>query len=267
MLVNNIKIFLMDIFVIEAFSLRTLIYTNVRFLKFSSFVFFILLLNSCIEEFNPKLGSPVELVVIDGSIVKGDSLQQVVVSRSTAINNTVFNPIFGCDVWVVDEVNREFYFEEKDEGVYQAVIPDEYLAFNSRFKLRVTTPDNNEYESEYEQILESSPIDSVYYGVEPYQSSSEQYDVGLQFYADLKAPDANTKNYRWNLVETYEYHSKYYINGFWDTKLDTLIEYIPQIDSLFYCWTTSSINELYSSSTENLLLNEKKKIPLSYVME
>lgn len=219
---------------------------------------------SCVEEFDPQIIGYGELLVIDGSVIKGEDMQKVVVSRSTTIADPEYIPVSGCEVIVIDDKGNEFPYAEGRPGEYKASIPQEYLSYNSKFQLQVTTPNQNVYQSSFEPLFESSPIDSIYYIDESKQTSTDVYDHGLQFYTDLKAPDDATKNYLWQLQETWEIRTSYEIEGSW--KVD---DYFPPwynpIDSLRVCWSNADIKESYTSSTENLVVNEKKKIPLSYI--
>lgn len=224
------------------------------------------LLIGCIEKFNPGLEDYDELLVIEGSVIKEDSLQKVKITRSSPVSDPEYHPIAGCQVSVEDNSGNVFVFEDKQDGSYETHIPEQYLNYNAQFKLKVITPDNNNYESEYEPILESSPVDSIFYEEEPYQSSSEIFANGLRFYANLKAPEGNTRNYRWTLKETWEYRAPYIPEAEYLKDSDTIIN-LPFSDSLTYCWVTSPVKGLYSSSTQNLVVNEKKKIPLNYVGE
>ncbi len=225
-------------------------------------IFLSLIFTNCIEKYEPQHNDFNDLLVISGSIIKGDSIQTVTISRSTPYNNSSHDPIGNCEVWAINEFEQEFHFEESKTGVYKIKIPEQFLNFNSQFKLRVNTPDGNEYESSYEPILESSPVDIVYYEEESFHSSSVDYPNGLQFYLDLKAPSGFSRKYRWKLEETWEYHTHKIYGEI--SPVDTTFFYPPK-DSISKCWRTIPVVGLYSSSTENLSLNEKKKIPLNYV--
>ncbi len=235
-----------------------------------------LLLFGCIEEYSPKLKQSANLIVINGSIVKEDSVQYVTVSRSTPVSESEYNAVTGCVVWATNGEGVEFLFEESSKGQYTAVIPQNYMVVGSAFKISVATPNGNEYESDYEIIYESSPIDSLYYLLESFQSSSIYSANGIQFYADLKANPNATKNYRWVLEETWEARVPYdigrieygewkegFMNFVWVAK--ETIEFNPPIDSFMVCYKTRKVNEIYSSTTRNLTVNEKKKIPLRYL--
>jgi hypothetical protein len=235
-----------------------------------------LLLFGCIEEYSPNLKQSASLIVINGSVIKEDSIQYVTVSRSTPVSESEYSAVSDCMVWATNGEGVDFLFEESSRGKYTAVIPQNYMVVGSVFKISVVTPNGNEYDSDYETIYESSPIDSLYYLLESFQSSSMYSGNGLQFYADLKADVNATKNYRWVLEETWEARVPYDIGrieygewkeGFMNFKwvANEIIEYVPPIDSFQVCYKTRKINEIYSSTTRNLTVNEKKKIPLRYL--
>lgn len=228
-----------------------------------SLILLIAMLCSCIEEYEPEINESADLLVIQGSIIREDTLQYVEISRSAPYGDPFKRPVSDCNVQVIDQNGRVFSFTEQEEGSYTAEIDQQFLQYGNKFVLRVTTPNNNIYESVPETILEGSPIDTLYYANEPYQSSSEYFSEGLQIYADLKAPNENTRNYRWTIEETWEYRSSHVIDAYWDDENDTLIQEFS-ID-YYTCWQTMPVSGFYSASTENLLQNEKKRVPLNYV--
>jgi hypothetical protein len=225
-----------------------------------------LFFTTCIEEYNPDITDDTELLVIDGSIVKGDSVQTISVSWSTSVDDSYYNPVSGCTVWATNGQGTQFIFNENNDE-YTAVIPDEYLAYNSEFKITVVIPNGNQYESDYETIYESSVIDSLYYGIANYQSSTISSYVGLQFYADLKANEASTKNYMWILEETWETHAPYLIAKMEYSESGEVVLFDPPTDSLQVCYDTQTVNETYTASTDNLASNEKKKIQMRYMAD
>ncbi|MBN1181750.1 MAG: DUF4249 family protein, partial [Bacteroidales bacterium] len=81
----------------------------------------------------------------------------------------------------------------------------------------------------------------------------------------LSAPDTATKNYMWQVIETFEVQTVYEIDGYWYEKALGVPEFDPVSDSINVCWKTEEISRWYTSSTRNLTVNEKKKIPLNYV--
>lgn len=239
-----------------------------RLILFTTLV--VMVVTACIEEFSPQIDETGRYLAINGGLIKGDSVQAVNISLTKSFNEPSYEAISNCQVWVEDKEGNRFDYSETSHGKYTTVIPEEYLRYKSEFRLGVITEDGKQYQSDYEPILESAPVDTVYPLIDSYQSSSEYFSSGYQFYIDLKAIPGGSNNYLWKLQETYEYHSKHFIYGTWypsnDPDLDTVIFLPPnQKDSLSVCYATNNIAGVYTASTENLTVNEKKKIPLNYI--
>lgn len=225
---------------------------------------FLLVLYSCVDEFMPDIKQSEPFLVIEGSIVKGETRQTVKVSRSTTLNNSEFNPVNNCIVQILDDKGQVYNYSEVKDGVYQLSTTSDEITFGAKYQLRVLTPDDNEYVSEFEEVLASSPIDSVYYIQENKQIGQGEVSTGLQLYTDLKAPERATKNYRWVVEETWEVLTSYGIDGFWDQDAVTIPVFDPVSDSINQCWTTATVKENYIATTANLVVNEKRKIGLNY---
>ncbi len=225
----------------------------------------ILLGSGCIEQYNPPIKGNTEFLVIDGCIIKGEELQTVYISKSTALNDVNINWVTGCVVWAVDANGETFVYEEGSDGIYHSNIPLEKLNYGSQFMINVTTPDGTEYASDFETIYESSPVDSLYFIEESYQSSSVVSHSGLQYYTDLKAGENATGYYRWVIEETWEHHSPYLISEMrYSDDYRGSIFFDEPTDSLSVCYSTKEVPEVYTATTDNLTSNEKKKIPLIY---
>lgn len=224
----------------------------------------ILIVGSCIEEYIPTFKSSSEIIVIEGSLLKGDSQQVISISLSSKPQNPAFIPVSDAEVKVIDSDNISYSFNENEPGKYSSRSISPHLSFDKKYQLLVTLANGTSYISDSVQILESSPVEDIYYEISSHQSSSEGSNKGLQFYVDLKAPESATKNYRWVVEETYEIHTYYDIFGYYDKSGDSIV--FRQIsDSITVCWKTEELNEVYISTTANLVVNEKKKIPLNYI--
>jgi hypothetical protein len=224
----------------------------------------LLILNLCIDPFEPDMNEEENLITVDGSLIKGQEKQTIKISRSSSLMDPEFMPVGNCIVKIIDDSGNEFMFYEESSGTYVAEIDDEFLQYNRNYKLVFNTPEGNTYESAHETLLESAPIDSFYVIKEyQYSSSLEEIEERVQFYVDLKAPEQGSRYYRWELIETFEYHSPYYLGAIYDG--EEYHFYVPSSDTFYTCWTTQKISGLYSSNTVNLMKNEKKKIPLNNV--
>ncbi|HEX7493258.1 MAG TPA: DUF4249 domain-containing protein [Bacteroidales bacterium] len=226
-------------------------------------VSFTLFAMSCISSFEPHYKGESNMLVVEGSIIKGLEKQEINISRASSISNPVRTPEINCQVKVVDDSGNEFVFSEVSQGKYVATIDDALLTYNNQYKLVFSTPSGENYESGYQTILKTAPVDSIYTVAENHLDPGTNQDIlGLQFYADLNAPDDAPKFYKWQIDETWEVHAGYKIGGIYDGKTVSLA--LIASDSLYYCWATKIANGFYTSSTVDLSHNIIKKIPLHF---
>jgi hypothetical protein len=240
--------------------------------KLHYFIFACLfLLNAgCITSFSPNLKTETGSLVVDGMLIKGLDTQVIKISRSTNIfypeNQTAqCPPVENCMVKIVDESGREFFFTEKSAGKYVAVIDDAMLTYNTRYKLEFTTSTGELYESDYQSIMKTTTVDSLYcIGKFTYnQEFDDTSTYGYQFYIDLNAPDDASKYYLWFVENTWEVHSLYKIFGYYDG--ENVITNEDLSDSLFHCWKMIPQTGIFTLSTTALSHNTVKRIPLHYL--
>jgi hypothetical protein len=244
-----------------------------------------LLLTCCIDPFNPDVSEPINLLTVDGSIIKGRETQSIIIKKSIAINDTGFIEVENCQVKVVDDQSNEFLFEEGEEGEYTSEIDDERLVINRSYRLIIETPEGERYESTPEIMHESPPIDTVYYHIEEdYSLNSNEEFSGLRFYIDLKAKEEGSRYFRWIIDETWELRmpliAEYAIIGdstyIMPPHFDPVWGYVQQrlvadpiiikIDEpIHICWKNLVFKGMFLENTLNLSKNEKEKIPLHFV--
>jgi hypothetical protein len=237
----------------------------VRIALYGFLPFLIALPQACIEPYEADIDEEVRVISIEGSIIKGEPVQTVVITRTSPLIYPQFKPVKECDVAVVDDQDRTYGYTEILDGTYSLAIPDDELVFGRQYKLRVVTSDGVRYESAFEKLNSGAEVDSVYYDIEEkIDKTTGDELLGLQFYIDLKAADTISRYYRWNLRETYEYTVEAPITYYYeDDSFDPV--YMDNPKELFRCWKTETLKGLYLSNTVNLTINEKKRIPLHYV--
>jgi hypothetical protein len=220
-----------------------------------------LFLTHCISPFEPDIKGKSGLLVVDGSIIKGRETQVIKISKTSPISQPEYLPVENCNVRIMDNTGNEFVFEEESPGKYSANIDDAWLSYDKQYKLLFSTSSGVIYESDYQVLLETAAVDSLY-GIREYRYSpvtGTESIAGIQFYVDLDAPADASRYYRWVLEETWENQVKKEIWGVYDGV--TITRFYPG-DSLKRCWKSQDVNGLYSISTVNLSENRTKKIPL-----
>lgn len=223
--------------------------------------------SSCIERYYIEEQEDIKpRVVIDGLITDGCESPEIVISRSSSTESAIFLPVSGCSVQVLDADGNIFNFEEAGEnpGHYVASIGEEHLYIGNKFKLIVQTPDQERYESPFEEMLPCPPVDSVYYEITSKPTADPEKPLdGVQFYYDFEGSDYFGPYYRLMLEETYEYHSTWPKKNYISVNnrlVEGFIDY-----STFTCYKTDGLDQILTLSTKAFTENRFTKGKLLFV--
>jgi hypothetical protein len=223
------------------------------------------LVSSCIERYYlEEHSSLIRRIVVDAVINDQDTLQKIILSKTASPERPSYVPLSGCSVSVTDIQNNLFTFQEleDDPGIYAGVIPANRLQPGNRFKMNFTTADGEEYESAYDELTACPPIDSVYYEYDSIPTADPDIQTdGIRFYLDFEPSGEYGRYYRWQLEETWEYHSTWPITMYYAGRI-----YIVTPDySYFYCYKTMQVKEFYILSTSDLVSNRYDRFRLHFV--
>ncbi len=222
---------------------------------------------SCIKRYFPE--SQIHFVsklVINGSISADEPNQEIVVSESSSPDNPVFTPVSGCIVKIEDETGNSFPFTESTEaGHYAGTFEGFAVIVGSPYRLSVKTPEGKQYLSKWEKLLPCPAVDSVYSEFESKPTTDPKItEDGLQFYIDFKADKNYGHYFRWQIEETYEYHSTFPLNRWRDENLQYHDLVKPDYTN-FVCYKTANLGEIFVLSTEGFATNSYKKFKLHFV--
>lgn len=224
----------------------------------------------CIDRFYPdEIQNIDSKIVIDGLITdSNDSLgQYVFVSQSTRLDSLRFKPKSNCKVIVVDSGKREFAFYESSvlPGQYIGTIPDSIISEENAFRLKVETPEGKIYESAVEHIKQAPEIGTIYYEIKKFETDDPEVSYwGVQFFVDFNADERYGNYYRFEIEESYEYHSQWPIQLY----ISENNEWIDGSEdfSFYYCYKTDKLKETFTLSTEGFTQNTYIKFPLHSVL-
>lgn len=110
------------------------------------------------------------------------------------------------------------------------------------------------YESDLIPVLSSPPIDSIGFNVDTVKRS-------VTFYVNTKDPSNNTKYYKWNFTEDWEFKSQYMSFVRYDRNADKVFE-IDQDDNRYYCWGKGVSSSILIATTSNLSQDNVYQKPL-----
>ncbi len=221
-------------------------------------------LASCISPFSPDIDANDEnKYVVNGQVILGDSLQTVNVSRTSILLQPRYDPVPGCQVIIVDDQGNAFYLADRGDGNYQGVIDSVYLVPGKTFRVRITVPEGDILQSDPDTLHSGGAITNAYYVREDRErNNAQQFLSGIQFYVDIAGGDTDSRYYRWDEIETWEYHTPYPLEWYYD---GTVHQVIPPDYSRMVCWKTVKVPEIYTLSTRYLAQNRFAGFPIHYV--
>jgi hypothetical protein len=228
------------------------------------FLLVIAMMQSCIIPFDPQIESKdINKYVISGQVADNSGIQTVSVSRASAVGNPQFIPVSGCSVRIFNDNWHQFEMYETEAGRYTGKIDLKYMFPGASFMVKIVTPDGSVIESDFDTMNECPAIDSVYYIIQEFPSNLPGVmTTGLQFYVDLNGGNVKSRYFRWDVIETWEYHSDHPREWYYD---GTVHQISPPDSSRMICWTTELQKNIYTLSTENLVLNKYSMLPLNFV--
>jgi hypothetical protein len=224
----------------------------------------LMLMIACIKPFNPVIeGGEANKLVVSGRITGTEGWQEVNVSMSAPVIDAAYNPVSGCEVDIRDDKGNIFALNEIRPGSYQGWIVQEYLVPGTAYMVSVVTPEGERIESAYDTLTTGASLDTVYYAIEDVPTTDPDVFLnGLQFYVDLNATESDSRNYKWEIKETWEYHSAHPLENYYDGKFH---EVIPPDYSKMICWTNIMVKDVFLVSTKNNSQNVFLKFPLHFV--
>jgi len=221
---------------------------------------------SCIERYDlGKVTNFEAKLVIDAQLTTDDGIQEIVISKSSSTEKPSLNPLTGCKVFVEDNKGNKFQFtESSNKGHYFGLLEGAAIVVGYNYRLNVQTPDKLTFISNYETLMPCPDVSSVYYSVEPKPTTDPKVTLnGLQFYIDFKADNNYGRFYRWQLVQTYEYHSTWPLTRWLDW--DGPHEMKKTDYSNFVCYKTENLDDIFVLSTDGFSQNAYSKYKLHYV--
>jgi hypothetical protein len=178
--------------------------------------------------------------VVDGIVVNGNDSTNITLSRTKSLTESVPTvKELGAKVFVLGKSGVAYPFRELGNGQYAT--NQLLLTSTDEYQLKIITSDGNEFRSIFSKVLDSPSIDSVYW---------VQDSAGVQIYLDTHDPTNNTRYYRWENVESWEYHSAY----------DSYLEYVDEnniiernlIRQIFRCYQTQLLPNIEVTNTTRL---------------
>jgi len=199
--------------------------TDTRYFSAKHLLWLLLpLVSSCLQPFNPpEIGGGAGFLVVDGFLNVGGDTTTIRLTRTQNLTDTEIPPAeTRAQVTVEGDRGNAYSLREAQPGNY--LLTGVPLTGDGQYRLRIRTSGGREYVSDYVPLKATPPIDSL------------NWDAGdgLQIYVNTHDPAGNTRYYRWEFSETWEFYAPYNVDYFYQRGAKNRIA-----ENISQCWTTT----------------------------
>ncbi|RSK48434.1 DUF4249 domain-containing protein [Hymenobacter rigui] len=198
---------------------------------------------SCVERYEPEvLKSGSHYLVVDG-FINGSGPTSIRLSRSINLDNGTgtYPPETKATVFIENLGGTRYALAESPGGVYTAAIRQ--LPPGQQYRLRIRTSGGDEYASEYTLLKQTPAID---------QFEGRVQADGLQLYISAHDNSSQTRYYRWQYEETWEFTSAYWSHWKFAKGTSQRRPYFPRTEDIYHCWRTENATLITTTSTVRL---------------
>lgn len=209
----------------------------------------------CKKAFFPKAitSDKNHYLVIEGVINNGTDSTIIKLSRTQKIDTLhTINAETGATVIVESNAGTSFELSERIAGTY--VAGPTALDGSHKYRLHIKTADHKEYVSDYIAVKNAPPIDSVGFLA---QSN------GVQVYVNSHDATNNTRYYRWDFQETWQFHSAYR-SGIYSNGIDSLKPRLV-INQVYDCFAGKASSTVGIASTTKLAQDVVYQAPITLI--
>jgi Domain of unknown function (DUF4249) len=230
-----------------------------RLIGHIALIIMIMVLGTCSEPYTPEISKYENLLVVDGVITDENGLCTVKLSRSFSYNETEGTPEQQAVVLIKDDQGNAVSLAETSPGVYQTTDKDFRGIIGRKYQLYIQTSDQQIWESDNVELKKVPKIQQVYAEFEK-KPGEPGNGEGMQVYVDTYDPDNQTRYYRYDYEETWEFvvpYPSYYI------VVNNLLRFRP--DDVGKCWKTAPSDEIIIATSENMQSDIIKRFPVHFV--
>jgi len=185
----------------------------------------------------PAITKDNKFLVIEGVLVNSpDSPSVFSLSRTIRLTDSSNSsvPEMGAQVSAEGTAGEVVGFREYSAGIYKA--DPVVVNTTSKYRLKIITTSGKTYLSDYVDVRQSPPIDSVYW--------QQKNDVNIL--VSTHDPLNNTKYYRWDFTETWQYRSQL------EAELgieNGRVIYLDSSNQQYNCWSAHNANTILAGSS------------------
>jgi len=221
----------------------------------------LLLTTRCKRDYNPPvLRTNPNLLVVDGFINMGaNSTTAFTLSRTQKLGDSLgaYTPEGQATVTIIAGNGNSYPLQDMGNGTYNS----SQLSLDpaQKYRLKITTRNGSQYESDTVSTRTAQPIDSLTWKQD---DSSGNVIVSV----NTHDPTNNSHYYRWFYSETWEYHAPLQselqlING----EIYYAIDSLTQQFLIYYCWRSANSTDIVLGNTTTLGQDRVSQQPIGTI--
>ena len=208
-------------------------------------------MTSCSKVYDSHVDTAHNMLVVDGRITNKEEAYHIALTYAKPFNSSEKStPVSGANVFVTDNLNNSYKFNERDKGDYVS----DSLQFTGKpgytYRLHIATTDGTEYQSDQQKMFPEVSPDNAYAkfdnqvilnGVTGLKVSTH----GASIFMDIRNQSDTVPRFRIVSILVLQYYDQGNFQLDWDHFL--LLQY--------YCWQTVNINSNFNITDEDYLSN------------
>jgi hypothetical protein len=202
----------------------------------------------CKKPFNPVvLSTSNSYLVVEGVINSGSDSTFIKLSHTVILSGkTSASPELNATVTVEGDQNTSYPLQQTGKGIYSCAGLN--LNNSHKYRLDIKTSGGKQYLSDYVEVVNSPPIDSIHYDTQGSVSGP-----GLNIYANTHDANNKARYFRWDYQETWVIRSAF-LSAF-KSNGDTVLGRDLANDNINVCWPSDTSTTIVLGSSAKLSQN------------
>ena len=209
------------------------------------YAFFLLMLPclGCKKPYAPPASSaPGSYLVVEGIINSGNDSTIISINKTVKLTDkATSNPVLGATVTVEGEQGGIYHLNDYANNGRYASAGSLNLSTSQRYRLRINNG-TSQYLSDFVAVKATPPIDSVGYNIQ---------NDNVNIYVNAHDATNNTRYYRWDYDETWQFHSKFQSSLLADTLHDIIVARTAETQ-IYNCFGNDHSSHIVVNSTAAL---------------
>lgn len=222
-----------------------------------------LLLCNCVDPIALETISTQTLLVVEANLTNENKQQEVLLSRTTALEEGIINRESNALVRIIDELGTTYEFTESSPGVYLSTIAFS-AEINRDYKLELATASGKEYSSTWQRFTDEAVITDIY----AERTTNEEDEEGVSILLDARA-NSDVGYFRYEYEETFQIiapnWSAFEADIVSRDNENPIVNLKLREQEAKVCYKDSVSTDIILASTDNVGSNQLVGLPIQFI--